>query len=127
MKLAGHECWWSRKKMCEVEFDATECRLSGAGVSLPVLEAGCAYASDRLVSDCVDEENTNLSVVLPEALAVSGSIHDDCFFSFQPAPSELVDGICRAVLEQQVRYADLQVGFQAASSSLAQTLRDYGC
>jgi hypothetical protein len=127
MKPADHECWWSRKKMCELEFDATECRLSGAGVSLPVLEGGCAYASGRLTSVRVDDENMNLSAVVPEALTISGSIHDDCFFSFQPVPSELLDGICRSVLEQQVRYANLQVSLQTAASSLAKTLRDYGC
>jgi len=127
MNPVHHECRWSHKKMCEVEFDVTDSRLSGAGISLPVLEAGCTYASGRLESEGTDEENMSLGAVLPEAGRVSGSIHDDCFFSFERAPDELVDGVCRAVLEQQAGYAEAQVSLEGASLSLGRALRDFGC
>ena len=113
--------------MCEVEFRASDRRLSGAGVSLRVLEAACAYASGRLTSERDDDENLKLSVVIPGAQPVPGTIHDDCFFSFQPAPSQLVDGVCRAVLEQQGGYAGVQVGLQSVALSLAKLLHDHGC
>jgi hypothetical protein len=127
MKPIHHECWWSRKKMCEVEFDAADSRLSGAGISLPVLEAGCTFASGRLEFERADEENMSLSAILPESSRVSGSIHDDCFFTFERAPDALVKGVCRALLEQQAGYAAAQVSLGSSPTSLAHALREFGC
>ena len=102
MSAPDHDCWWTRRRECELSLSGTH--ILGAGLSRSVIETAASHLRAPLTFTSIEtelDEGSDESFTLG---AWTGNLHDRCMLQVEPCEPALVEALVIGAVALHAHY-----------------------